>query len=421
MLQNIKNEFREGRTLLLFGFLKALSSITPLVIARFFSEEMFGTYSQAKLVVYFFITLLISASGVPFVVYASRERAETGKINKSFSIQSAFFVFGIVLYVVLAILFNRTIRDFAEITGPDLIYVSIGFLGIALSSFIINLFLAMGSRIKSSLAEFVFGAINLGIVVFLCFTDKLNIRSVFGAYFISAVAVTAIFLRGIDWGQLLPFRFDFGRLAGMFNFTRWVVVGAMATYFIDWGDNVILKIFNVPMADIGQYSLAYQIFNGAVMLIYILNSYFLPFISENINDTGKIRDYLFRKRPRLILFGLILLAEAFLACPYFFKIVYPGAYRESVMLLRILLIGCAFVLYNTFYIPLVNALQLYRFSQTTNVLVMLIKVILGAVLVYKYGLYGAAAGTIISYFCSAVIYESYYRIKMKKLLGIKTA
>lgn len=421
MLQDIKKDLWEGRTLFLFGFLKALSQVTPLVIARFFSEEAFGTYSQAKLVVYFFITLLVTASGVPFVVYASRERAETGKINKSFSIQLIFFVFGIVLYAILAGTFNRTIRNFAQITGEDLIYVSIGFLGISLISFVTNLFLAMGNRIRSSLAEFVFGAMNLGIVVVLCIAGKLSLRGVFGAYFISAVAVVLFFAKGIDRGRILPLELDLKRFGGMFNFTKWVLVGAMATYFIDWGDNVILKIFNVPMADIGQYSLAYQIFNGVVTLIYILNGYFLPFISENINDTGKIRDYLFRKRPRILLFGVVLLAAAFFGCPYFFKVAYPGTYQESVLVLRILLIGCGFVLYNTFYLPLLNALQLYRFSQTTNVAVMVIKVILDTLLVLKYGFYGAAIGTVISYLCSTIIYECYYRIKMKRMLGMKAA
>jgi O-antigen/teichoic acid export membrane protein len=202
----------------------------------------------------------------------------------------------------------------------------------------------------------------------------------------------------------------------MFSFTRWALVGAMAMYFIDWADSAILKILNVSMADIGQYNLAYQIFNGVVTLIYILNSYFLPFISENVGDSAKMRDYLFRKRPRIFIFGVALLAAGFVACPLFFKVVYPNSYHESVFILRILLISCVMILYLTFYIPLINALELYRFSQTTNVVLMAVKVALNTVLVLKYGFYGAAAGTVASYLCMMIIYESYYRFKMKKLL-----
>lgn len=419
-LSKIKTELAEGRTFLLFGFLKflgqGLGMIAPLVIARFFSEDMFGKYTLAKLVVFFFVTLLVTISQTPFIVFSGRERAETGKINKSFSIQFAFFIFSIVLFAVLALLFNRRICRFAEVSNVELFFMSAGFVGIALSSFVFNLFLALGQRIKSSLAEFVYGAVTLGLILVLCFAGRLNLRTIFGVYFVSAVIVLVLFIRTIDFASLLPFRFDFGRFSRMFNFTKWVFMGAMATYFIDWGDNVILKIFNVSLADIGQYGLAYQIFNGVVTLIYILNSYFLPFISEHIGNSEKIRDFLFRKRPRILLFGMVLLTAAFIACPFFFRIVYPGSYHDSVIILRILLIGCALVLYNTFYIPLLNALQLYRFSQTTNIVLMVIKVVLNILLVQRYGLYGAAVGTVISYLCATTIYEGYYRVKMKKLL-----
>jgi O-antigen/teichoic acid export membrane protein len=420
ILSKIKGELAEGRTFLHFGFLKVLGQglgmVAPLVIARFFSEDMFGKYSLAKLVVFFFVTMLVTTSQTPFVVYASRERAETGKISKAFSIQFTFFIFSIVVFAVLALLFNHRICSFAEVSNVELFFMSAGFVGITLSSFVFNLFLALGQRIKSSLAEFVYGAITLSLILVLCFAGRLNLRTIFGVYFISATIVLVLFVKAVDFSLLLPFCFDFGRFGQMFNFTKWVFAGAIATYFIDWGDNVILKIFNVSIADIGQYSLAYQIFNGVVTLIYILNSYFLPFISENITNSDKIRDYLFKKRPRIFLFGIVLLAAIFAACPLFFKVVYPDSYNDSVIILRILLVGCALVLYNTFYIPLLNALQLYRFSQTTSVVHMIIKIVLNVAFVRLWGFYGAAVGTVVSYLCITVVYEGYYQTRMKWLI-----
>jgi O-antigen/teichoic acid export membrane protein len=365
--------------------------------------------------------MFITPPQTPFVVFASRERAQTGKINKSFSIQLIFFVSGVLLYSVIVMIFHRSIETFIEVTAIDLFYISAGFIGAALNSLLVNLFLSLGRRVKSSLAEFAYGAVNLGLVVVLCFADKLNIRTVFGAYFVSSVAVVGLFAWTIDFSALLPFRFELWTFRGMFNFTGWAFIGATAISLIDWGDNIILKIFNVPLADIGQYGLSYQIFNGVIAIIYILNSYFLPFISENLTDVAKMRDYLFRKRPRLFFLGLVFLAAGFLLCPFFFKIVYPGSYQDSVVIVRILLIACVFVLYNTFYIPLLNALQLYKFSQTAAVAVMLFKVCTNILLVIRYGLYGAAAGTVLSYLFTTLIYESYYRLKMKKMIFTKTA
>ena len=50
---------------------------------------------------------------------------------------------------------------------------------------------------------------------------------------------------------------------------------------------------------------------------------------------------------------------------------------------------------------------------------MVIKVVLNTLLVLEYGFYGAAIGTVLSYLCAVVIYECYYRIRMKKMLGMK--
>lgn len=416
MLNGIKKQLIEGKTLLLFGFLKGLVQVVPLIIARFFSEDMFGTYSLAKTVVFFFITLLITTTQTAFVVYASRERAETGKINKSFSIQAVFFIFSIVLYAALAVIFNGPICYFAVVSVSDLICMSLGFAGIALSSFLSYLFLALGQRVKNSLSELAYGVIMLAIIAGLAATGKLSIQTVFLTYFVSSIITLFIFVGTIPWGNLRPFDFSATYFWKMFNFTKWFFLGATATYFIDWGDNFILKFLNVSMANIGQYNLAYQIFNGLITLIYVLNSYFLPFISENMRDSGKMRDYLYSKRPRIILFGLAILTVVFFACPYAFQIIYKDSYLSSVNILRILLIGCALTLYNTFYIPLLNALQLYKFSQTTNVVTMVIKVFSNVVLILKYGLYGAAVGTVITYLCTTIIYESYYRIKIKKQL-----
>ncbi|MGB7581115.1 MAG: polysaccharide biosynthesis C-terminal domain-containing protein [Sedimentisphaerales bacterium] len=419
MLNRIKKQLVEGKTLLLFGFLKGLVQVVPLIIAKFFSEDMFGTYSLAKMVIFFFIALLITTPQTPFVVFASRERVETGKINKFFSIQAVFFVFGIVFYAVMAVIFNSPIRRFAGISAPDLICMSLGFAGIALSSFLSNLFLALGQRVKNSLSELAYGVIMLAIIIGLAATGMLSIQTIFLTYLVSSIITLLIFAGTIPWGNLLPFNFSITHFREMFDFTKWVFIGATAIYFIDWGDNAILKVFNISTADIGQYSFGYQIFNGLVTMIYVLNSYFLPFVSENVHDSGRMRDYLYSKRPRILLFGLAILTAVFFACPYAFQIIYKGSYHSSVNILRILLIGCALMLYNTFYIPLFNALQLYKFLQTTNVVIMVIKVALNILLVLKYGFYGAAVGTVISYFCITAIYEGYYQIKIKRLINEK--
>jgi len=422
MLKKIKQELKAGRVLLQFGFLKStgqgLGMIAPLVIAKFFTEGLFGSYCLAKMIIFFFAALLVTSAQSPFIVYANQERARTGRIRKSFSVQCGFLVFSIILFVLLSLAFSRKIQIFAEVSSADVLFMSMGFVGIATKSFFCNLFMALGQRIKNALVELVFGLLTLVVVLVLIFTGNISIKTVFLAYLISAAAVLLIFIWVVDFKQLLPFEFDWNHFKNMFNFTKWVMFGATAVYLINWVDNIVLRAFSVPVADIGEYGLGYQIFKGVMMLTFILNGYFLPFISEHINNSDKMRAYLYSKRPKIFLLGLAAIIALFFAAPYAFGFVYRDAYRGSIGVLSILLFGNVIILYNTFYIPILNALKKYKFAQTTNVAHIIIKLVLSVMLIPPFGLKGAAIATVVSYFFKAVIMEVYFRMRLRKSLKI---
>jgi O-antigen/teichoic acid export membrane protein len=415
----IKQEFKQGKTLLQFGFLKAVGQamgmIMPLVIAKFFSPELFGSYSLAKMVVFFFTSLLIASAQAPFIVFANQERVKTGRISKSFTVQCTFLLVSLFAFLFINLIFNKAIIAFAQISLVDLVFISLAFLGLAGKAFVANLFMALGERIKNAVVELVFGGSTLAMVLILSLTGNINLMTVFLVYFVSAVLVVVLFLKTIDFGLLLPFDFDQKYLKEMFNFAKWVVFGATAVYFINWGDNLVLRLF-VPMGDIGEYNLGYQFFKGVVMLTFIINAYFLPFISENIKDSAKMRDYLFNKRPKIFVLGLAAIGLLFVIAPYFFSFVYGDTYLNSASVLRILLLGAVLILYNTFYIPILNALKKYKFTQIVIILQVLLNLLLDFLLIPLMGLFGAAVATVSAYFCWVVTIEVYFRVKLKKLL-----
>ena len=417
MLLKIKQELKQGKTLLQFGLLKGTAELAPLVIAGLFSPELFGSYSLAKMVVFFFVSLLLSSAETPFIVFANQERAKTGKINKAFSVQCIFWISGLCIFLVIMLPLNKHIAAFAKISGTDLVFVLLAFVGLAIKSFLCNLFLSLGQRIKNSLAEFVFGGLNILLIFVFYYVGMINLRTVFLVYPISAVLVALIFIKTIDFNQLLPFGIDKRLVTDMFNFAKVIMLGATSGYFINWGDNLILRLF-VPLRDIGQYNLGYQAFKGVVMLIFVLNGYFLPFVSQHIEDTARMRNYLSNKKPKIFLLGLVAIGLLFIFVPYILKVVYKGVYQDSIPVLRILLIGSVFILYTTFYIPILNALKKYMFSQVANLFQVLLNLALDLLLVPAMGILGAAVATVFAYFCYAVAAEVYFRVKLKKLLKL---
>ncbi len=421
MLQRIKQELKEGRTLLTFSFLRAtgqaLGMIAPLVVAKFFSPELLGSYYLAKMIVFFFVSLLIASSQTPFIVFANQERTQTGKINKSFSVQCVFLVFSLFIFVLITLLFNKYIMAFAKISRLDLLFVLLAFVGLALKTFLCNLFMTMGQKIKNSLAEFTFGFLSLFLIFVFYFLGMINMQTVFLVYLLSAVILIVLFFRAIDFKLLFPFGLERKSFFEMFNFTRWVFLGTTAAYFIDWGDNLVLRYYSnaISFADIGNYNFGYQLFKGIVVLFSVLGAYFLPFISQNINDAQKIKEYFYSKRPKILLAGIIMLVGAFYVIPFGLGIIYGQTYQSGETVFRILLIAAVMYMYTLFYAPVFNALKKYKFIQIVSAVQVSANVVLDILLVPVFGVYGAAVATVITYIGMAVVYEGYFRIKVKNL------
>ena len=415
MLLKIRKELKDSQTFLTFGVMGGLGMIAPLVIAKFFSESLFGSYSLARVIIFLFLSILFSPTQTPFIVCSNQERTQSGKINKSFSVQLIFFAFSIAASAVLSLIFNKAIMAFAQISFPDLLFMMLALVAIITQSFISSLFMSLGQRLKNATIELIFGVVNLIIVILLCLTGRITLSSVFFASFLSEIVVILAAIWMVDYKMLLPLKFDREHFRNMFGYSRLLILSSASTYLIDWGGNFVLRPL-VGMAQIGNFNLGYQIFKGITMLIALINNYFLPFVSEHIKDPAVMKNYLFNKRPKIFIAGLLGTGFLFVAAPYILSLIYGNAYKGSDMVLLILLIGCVFVLYNSFYIPILNALKEFKFNVIVNIIQSILSIALSVFLVSRFGILGAAVATTIAYFFTTVVFEAYYRIKLKKIL-----
>jgi len=370
------------------------------------------------MVIFFIAMLTIFSIQRPFIVYANQERSKTGKINHSFSAQCIFLAVSLSLYFVVIVLFADQIASFAKIARADLVFVSLAFIGVVVKTFVFNLFMALGQRIRNALAGVTYNALAILFIIGFYLTDNINLHSVFLVYFLSNISLVFFFVKAFDFKLLFPFRFDPHCLKQMLDFTKWVMFGVTAAYFINWGDNLVLKWYSVPMADIGIYNFSYQIFKGLVFLIAALGQYFLPFISQHINNKEKLRNYLFVKRPKIIVLGLIALVGTFFLIPYLLRLLYGSVYLRSELVLQILLIAGVITLYTVFYNPIFNALKKYKFFGIATLIQLAINVILDFVFIPYMGILGAAVATVIAYFCRAVIIEIYFRLYIRNQLNL---
>lgn len=421
MLDVLKREFGLAKNLLTFTSLRiaaqAAGAVLPLLVAKFFSESLFGSYSLAKMIVFFITTLAINSTRRPFVVYASEERAAGGKINKSFSVQILFLGLCIAVCGIAVSIFRKQLITFAGIQPADVVFVFLALVGFSVKSFFCHLQMALGSRIWNAISELLYAVFNVIFIIVFYLTDSLNLQTVFLVYFLSAVLLILAQIWVIDVRLLLPFEIDFSYLKKMFNFAKWVALAATATYFINWGDNIVLRIF-VPLKEIGVYNFAYQIFKGLVFTTGIIGQYFLPFITVNIADRGKIKDYLYSKRPRILMLGFTGWLIAVIGIPFAIDFVYGDKYSTSVAVFQILSVAILFRLYTVFYTPVYSALKRYRFTTFATLVQIIINLLLAFALVPHYGIKGAAAATVIAYGIKLIIFEIYYKLYIKEMFTV---
>ena len=412
MITKIKNELKQGKNFLSFSTLKILSQailfIIPLIIAKLLNPAGFGSYSLSMMVIFIFTSMFIASSQTPFIIYANKELKKTKKINKAFSIQLIFLLGSIIFYILLTLLFSEQVLNFTKITNIQLLFLFLAYLGIGLKTFIENLFLALNKRINNGEYNLVLGIFNLIFILLVYCFDKICLETIFFTYFLSSIFALILFLRKIEYKKLFPLKLDKPLFKEMFDFTKWQMMGLTAVYFINWGDNLVLRYF-VSMEEIGVYNLGYQIFKGLISLTFIINAYFLPFVSQNIDNKDKMKNYLYKKRPKIFLFGFLGIIIIFLDTPLIFNLIYKDVYLSSVVVLRVLLIACVLHLYSVFYIPMINSLKNYKFAQKVNIFVVLINIGLDIIFVYSFGIIGAAIGTVIAYMVSVSLYYLYFK------------
>lgn len=422
MLNKIKTQLAEGKTFLLFGFTSALGQalgmIAPLVIAKYFERDLFGSYSLAKMIVFFFTMLLVASLQMAFVVFANQEKTVSGKINKTFTAQCLFFLLSCILFVAAVGIFGNQLIVFAQITKGDLPFLLLAFLGLSVKSFLSNLFMAMDDRIKNSLSELVFGFFNVAMVIFFHISRGLNLQIVLSIYPLSTLFVLVFFLPVVKYKLLLPLKLERKYIFDMLSFTKWQFMGVTAIYFINWGDNLVLRYF-VSMDEIGTYNLAYQFFKGLITLTSIVGFYFLPFVSQNINNSEKMRDYLNRKRPRIMIPGTIGIIIAAILSPRLLSLIYGDKFTQAGPILMLLTLGSICHLYNTFYHAVYNAAKLNKYVQFFDIAQVIINILLDIILIPYLGIMGAAIATPTAYIIRTIVLKTHFEGKVKKQLGLK--
>jgi len=418
---SIIKEFQQAKTFLGFSLLKLGSNcfifLIPLILAKFFSPEQFGSYSLSMMIVYFFASLLLRPFGNPFVVFSNEEQKETQKISKTLTARLFFLSISFVLFIISIFVFRGYIAQFASITNIQVLFLFFVFTGLGIRQMFGSLFLALYQRLMNGIYDLLVGISMLFFLFGLYYFNLFSLEYIFLIFLLAPLVVTIFILPFIKRKSLFPLSFDVSSLKKMFDYSKWIILGGTAVYFIHWGDNLVLRMF-VSFEEIGIYNFGYQVFKATIIISTFIPMYFLPFITRFIDDPEKISAYLFKKRIKILLFGSLCFILFFIFFPFLLNLIYGSTYQDSYNVTRILLIGSFFGLYRMFYHPLFNAMKKYKFIQLSQVCSFIINFSLNFIFVPLFGILGAAIATTITYISMAFFHELYFWKICKKKLRI---
>ena len=412
MLDWIKNELKDGKTLISYGGIRVggygLTFLIPIILAMKLSPEIFGIYSLGMMIIYFFNSTFILSSNTPFIIFGIDEIQKTQKISKTMTSRLILIAISTIIFLAITLLFRKQIIDFTLLTKIQFYFLVFVFAGKMLESFFGALFFVFNQRILASMFQLTTAGLSVLYIIILFIFFEVTLENVFLMFLIAPMISFCLFASKIEFKKIFPLSYDKHAFLKMTDYTKWMILGGSAVYLLNWGDNIILRRFST-MQEIGIYNLGYQFFKGTIMIMATIRVYFLPFISQNIDNKEKITDYLLAKRIKLLFLGIIFLGILFFIMPYFVELLYKGRYGDSVLIFRILVIGALFALYSLFYAPIFDSLERYKFTQSLISVCVVFNLVLDYILVGRIGFMGAAIATSTTYFLMAVIKEVYFR------------
>ena len=268
---------------------QGLSFLVPLFIAKILSPHLFGKFSLSMMIIYLFFAFFIGSFKTPFIVNAGIEKKNHNKFNKSFSVWIFSILVSVVTSFLMLVLFKVQIGKFVgfENNIHQLIFI---FIGLIINDFFQTIFLANNEKRKSALSNTFFSFLNISVIFSFWYFSELTLTKIFQSYSIAGLILFLLFFRKKYIKLILPISFDKKTFNEIFNFARWQIFGLTAVYLVNWGDNIVLRIF-VSFEEIGIYNFAYKIFSGIIGLILLINNYFLPLLINNIDNKKFINNY----------------------------------------------------------------------------------------------------------------------------------
>ncbi|GAA3975994.1 polysaccharide biosynthesis C-terminal domain-containing protein [Allohahella marinimesophila] len=391
---------------------QATMFVFPLLVAAFITPDEFGRFSLALMLLYVFTAIGIQSSQSPYVVQASREYTKHGHVRRATTARAISVGGWYVISLGLAIVFHDAFLTFTGLSHDNYVLVIAAFYVVSMRFIHISTFTSTQRKMWGPLFELMIGIGLFAVLAFFYLQGVFDLRDALWTLFLGHCIAAILILPILPWREMLPFEFDAKVVKEQFRNSLWYVIGAVAVYLMNWGDNLVLRLYT-DFESIGQYNFGYQIFKGMLICFTTIQMFYLPDIHLLLEDKTRLRHFMTKTRLQIMGLGTAgLIVTALLLAPGL-SLVYGTKYDPSLPIMYCLLIASFFALYQMLQLSIIVGMSRFAFVQIATFIALGVNLGLDFALVPTYGIMGAAVATTIAYASLAAMFSWYMRKRLK--------
>jgi O-antigen/teichoic acid export membrane protein len=413
----LKRVFKDGGNLFV-GKAGAVvfGTLNMVILTRIFTKEEMGIYSLFLMVVNLILYMGLHWSNSSIVRHGRSEFVKDGKINKSFWARMYLFIPAVIFFIVIFLLFSKSITNYIGISQGLIVFVIGMFVLNGIMNSIISIYQSIDKMKTAAYILFfqkLFYFLGLLMVFFNVFETKISLVLMLINF--SFLLSIFIYIVPFKFKFILPYNFDKKYFKKIWSYSWPQLIGFSGIYAINYIDLYVIKQY-ATLADVGVYSVAYNGFTMICGFIMLIHSVFLPLVVEykTKKKYGMISKYM-KKLPLFSVGWLILVIVGTFVSKYFIQLLFSAKYLESTPSFNILLIASFFYFVSIYLLPIVNAYDLILYSQIFNIVTAIINIIFDFLLVPNMGIIGAAYGTLISFAVGTVLSITLITLNRKKI------
>jgi len=384
-----------------------LGIVSVAMATRILGAEGYGYITIFNLIMTFVVMVTTNWTAPSLIRFGREEYDQKGKLNQTFWARTIILIPCLLIGVSIVYFLRSFISDYMQMASW-IVWLVIGSVLVTTARTYFDYILQGIHSMKAYAAsQIVFGAVSLAglTLIFVGFFPKAYLTVIIVGLITNIITLLFLTFFLIPFRLLSPVNTDRRMLREVLSFSYPLMVGNLAAYIVNWVDVIVIKYY-FSMSKVGEYQLAYNIFNVLTGLFSSTTILITPILISFL--AAKREDLVLRYTTRLVPQGFLLwttmIGIALSISPPIFRKVFGEGFSVSAIYFQFLAIGLVISGLINFYSGEITAYKLIKLGVMASVARGLVNLIGDILLVPQMGPLAAALSTTGGIIIAALFY-----------------